>query len=340
MRFRLACWLGVLLAVRLGGAPGPLCEAELKRLPPQPPSGFPAPPPQSCEGVDELISAATKNCAAQVAELLNAGASPTQEDEEGRTPLSEAAWFGSTDAARLLLDAGADPTRLVRGRSALCWGARSSELSRLFLERGLLDRLEDSCSYLARYSSWGSADLTRRLIAFGLDLERPDDHGRTPLTNAIVHRNYPVIHALLEAGAKTDGLLGFGSDPTTTCLLLQYGADPNDPDERGETPLMTAAALGEDVWALHLLEGGADPNLQDARGRTALMHSLTGPLQLQHSYVTLASKAIVAEVLLKHGADVNVRDAAGRSALDYAVTNGYGRLAIALKEEMRQDGVP
>ena len=51
--------------------------------------------------------------------------------------------------------------------------------------------------------------------------------------------------------------------------LLELGADPNQADGTGKTPLMYAAEFGpEHVKAL--LKAGADPKAKDKKGRTAL----------------------------------------------------------------------
>jgi ankyrin repeat protein len=51
--------------------------------------------------------------------LLDAGAVPNTQNEEGITPLMNAAWFGCRDSVRELLRRGADPlTRDKKGRAA------------------------------------------------------------------------------------------------------------------------------------------------------------------------------------------------------------------------------
>lgn len=49
-------------------------------------------------------------------------------------------------------------------------------------------------------------------------------------------------------------------------LLVEFGADPNLPNEFGDTPLIDAATLGYTEIAAILLQAGADPNAKsDAR---------------------------------------------------------------------------
>ena len=56
-------------------------------------------------------------------------------------------------------------------------------------------------------------------------------------------------------------------------LLLDAGADPNQGDAAGITPLMLAARLGLDTLVLMLLRAGARGEDRDATGRTAADHA-------------------------------------------------------------------
>jgi hypothetical protein len=62
------------------------------------------------------------------------------------------------------------------------------------------------------------------------------------------------------------------TDPDTTLvrLLLEAGASPNCTNDRGETPLMTAACWGDRNHVRLLLKSGAQVNIRDHRGYTAL----------------------------------------------------------------------
>jgi hypothetical protein len=43
--------------------------------------------------------------------------------------------------------------------------------------------------------------------------------------------------------------------------FLSWGADPNEPDESGRTPLWVASRFGGDLIIRRLVEAGADPNV-------------------------------------------------------------------------------
>ena len=56
---------------------------------------------------DELILAATNGDLTEVERLLKAGADVNRQDKKGNTALMEAAWYGYTEIAELLIKAGA-----------------------------------------------------------------------------------------------------------------------------------------------------------------------------------------------------------------------------------------
>lgn len=105
--------------------------------------------------------------------------------------------------------------------------------------------------------------------------------------------------------------------------LLARGADVNARDERGETPLHTAAFWGggRKYIAELLLARGADVNARDTHGFTPL-------------YVAAAqNNAEVAELLLARGADVNAKAKNGWTPLFGAVSKGNTGIAKTLLDK-------
>uniref|UniRef100_A0A8C1S6V8 Uncharacterized protein n=1 Tax=Cyprinus carpio TaxID=7962 RepID=A0A8C1S6V8_CYPCA len=99
-------------------------------------------------------------------------------------------------------------------------------------------------------------------------------------------------------------------------LLVEGGAQVNERNQRGETPLLAACRAlrgdqsGSSMLRLiqYLLRNQADPNIQDKTGRTALMYACmerAGP--------------DVALALTAAGADPSTEDYTGGSALVYAI---------------------
>ncbi len=92
--------------------------------------------------------------------------------------------------------------------------------------------------------------------------------------------------------------------------LLASGADPNDPDKKGLTPLMLATQKRhKDVMAA-LISHGADVNAKLNHGFTALF------------YPCMFGGADLAKLLIDSGADVNARED-GNTPLMWAAFRGH-----------------
>ncbi len=91
-------------------------------------------------------------------------------------------------------------------------------------------------------------DLTwlRYLVQHGANVNLADDHGRTPLQEAVNLGWREGVAYLLENGARTD-----------------------DSNDAGETPLITAVHRRDTEMMKSLLQAGADPDRADNSGRSA-----------------------------------------------------------------------
>jgi ankyrin repeat protein len=185
---------------------------------------------------------------------------------------------GLVEAARLLLDAGADPMAATRGPRA-GWtplrcgvaGAANADIVRLLLERGAVP--DDHDLYLACFGGDDRASL--RLL-----LDRaPDVAATTALSAPISVSDIEAVRMLLDAGADPNRPLPadlFGSshedEPTwpavyaavrsgcpseLTELLLSRGADPDAAGPDGRSPYRLATSEGRAEVAALLLRYGA-----------------------------------------------------------------------------------
>lgn len=140
-----------------------------------------------------------------------------------------------------------------------------------------------------------------------------------------------VIPALIQAGADIEECDGQGHSPlvlasyhgheSTSALLLRLGARPDghdDPTGSGSA-LMGVAFKGHLQIARLLLEAGADPQHRNAAGQTALMMA------------ALFDRRPIVQLLLEAGADIAARDAAGNDAASVAATQGNEELAALLR---------
>ena len=172
---------------------------------------------------EDLVEAASTGDDAQVAALLHAGADPNATGEYGTTPLYAATVAGHTEAARLLLEAGADPDRTSLGDS--------------------------EGTPLCAAACWGFDELVDGLLAYGASPDLPEPDGPTALVWAALEGHADAARKLLEAGAdpnlESDGWLPLLVAARKGSLaivrdLLAHGADRELRDHHGQTALMIA----------------------------------------------------------------------------------------------------
>jgi cytohesin len=192
---------------------------------------------------------------AVVEQLIEAGADPGSADEEGLSPLMNAAAYADASMVSVLLDRGASAFDVSPyGWTALHLAAWSSDTGSLSL---LLDE--------------------------GMDPDVRDFENWTPLMWAARNNASPAfIRGLLDAGARGD-LLNYrkesalhlacsawkAPEPELLELLLEAGAELDGPNTGGTTPLIYAAQMGYEKACRFLVERGADVTLSDREGETA-----------------------------------------------------------------------
>ena len=148
-----------------------------------------------------LIEAVLADDLDAVKALLAGGSKPDDEvDEEGRTPLLNAAIDGKIEIARALIQAGAGVDfRDGLGNTALHYAAQEyrPEVSRTLLDAGATVDLEDihgnSPLWRAVFHSRGRGDLIEILLAAGADRGRRNKRGKSPLDLARTIANDDVI---------------------------------------------------------------------------------------------------------------------------------------------------
>jgi len=92
-----------------------------------------------------------------------------------------------------------------------------------------------------------------------------------------------------------------------TKILLDQGANINVQDQRGDTALILAGYVREDLnLVTYLVERGADVNIANENGDTALIDAAD------------KGNTGILTFLLKNSADINIRNKHGHSALDLA----------------------
>ncbi|KAL1606531.1 hypothetical protein SLS60_003936 [Paraconiothyrium brasiliense] len=234
--------------------------------------------------------------------LIAKGADVNQKEHHGDTPLHCA--VNTPVAVRLLLEAGADANAVNDAGKVPLHLVTSPESISLLIEIGHADmnissRYHDgqSPTYILLIGYY--VDATLRLLDYGPDLTLKDKDRSGPL------------HILLKQ---------WSADVRVLKALLYAGADPNERNRLGETPLLCMRTNEPQSGALlHLLlEAGADVNAKDVKGLTVLSRAISG-----RSSCRAEDKEL--EVLLQNGADLNVRDFDGRTLLHIAIAFHEGK---------------
>lgn len=161
----------------------------------------------------------------------------------------------------------------------------------LAVQRGDIDQLERHIHWQAdinapfsdgRYPLHEAADkgrliLLRRLLKHQAKWDVRDSQGLTPLDMAVLSGRIQAVEILQQAGATLDasGLLLMAAERQLTDrdivrFLAGQGADLENTNAQGETPLLVAIRLANQRLVAHLIEQGANVNARNAAGDSAL----------------------------------------------------------------------
>ncbi|HWI40908.1 MAG TPA: ankyrin repeat domain-containing protein [Verrucomicrobiae bacterium] len=158
--------------------------------------------------------------------------------------------------------------------------------------------------------------LSQLLISLGANPGARDRTGTPILINSIRSCDAADTHFWIASGADVGtvdrgGMSALLHSVAAECLdggvvdeLLRKGADADQADARGRTPLLVVIQRGKADLAERMLAGGASPQARDkVTGETPLHAAVRGSLPE------------VAKMLVERGADVNAADAQGDTPL-------------------------
>ena len=245
-------------------------------------------------GLTPLMYAAAYGSHEALEILLDKGADVKAKDPRDSTALHYAAW----NAARtnLLLSRGADPNALSKlGRTPLLVAASSptgAPVIPIFLEKGANPMLRDALGFnLLQPAAIGNTQVAAMLLEKGFALKDGTDRGGfTPLHLAVIGNNIPSVRLLLSKGADPNSANTFAGKVKFGPVGLQ-----------GITPLMFASNIGSAEIVTLLLDAGANPNQQDVRGMTPLMYALSSDKQNLAAAKLLLARGAKLDLKMKSG---------------------------------------
>ncbi|KAL1110010.1 hypothetical protein AAG570_014006, partial [Ranatra chinensis] len=302
--------------------------------------------------------------------LLDSGADLHKKDVDGVTPLLLAASNKNPAVFAFLLEKGGDLSTVTRqGKNILFFAAGNTALVEKLLADGITpftvqalpskDKEIDERTALDRAAGLGNWDAVR-LLAKAKDtatripasFQYKDPQAKKRLLELLQLGADPNAVDLEgawqieeedeedeDAASERDGLYyaaplmrvaSFGQDAELVRILFDAGANIEDRDEAGQTPLFYACSNPDSRMLQAFLQAGAYPAAQDDEGERPLdcvVRSLLFMDKLPESSVREK-----VEMLLAGGADINAQDNAGRSVLFKLVPRSYYSSRQASKE--------
>jgi len=290
--------------------------------------------------VSPLCQAASRGEITQIKGLLAQGANINGRNEDGNTSLICAILANQEEAARYLLDVGADPATKDSSRKIPpvfhAASVGSIGIAKLLLDRGV-NANEKSWSGQAFFSEVVASENlegVRLCLDHGADVNSRGMSGRPILAQAIRTGNAELVKLLLQNGADVKCYDYTGQTMLSIAInqeqddmiqvVLDAGADPNSYTMTGQTVLVEAIQKRRLGLARILLDRGADANCRDIYGHLILL------VVLKDAKIRADEKLEIIRLLLTHGSAATTTDSYGIPAVSYALNSGSTELVALL----------
>jgi len=278
------------------------------------------------EGVTPLMVAASNDKLQAVKCLLEHGADPSLQDNNGWNVLHFASPGGNPEIIELILSHVPSIDSITKkGSTPLMLAVYNAKLQavKYLLEHGADPSLQDITGWnvLHYASQGGNPEIIELMLSHVPSIDSIIKEGVTPLMVAASNDKLQAVKYLLEHGADLSlqnnngwNMLHFASqcgNPEIIELMLSHVPSIDSIIKKGITPLMVAAANDKLQAVKYLLEHGADPSLQDNNGWNML---------------DVASKlgdVAIMEKILSYGVDIESRDKCGKMPLMLAQAHGH-----------------
>jgi ankyrin repeat protein len=295
----------------------------------------------------DFLNAVSRGTVEEVQQFIDEGYDMDIENEYGQSLLHLAVERSDVQIARILINNGADVDAVDDDHLTPLYCAVDMDdfpMIELLMNSEADPDIEDNNGQTPIFVTLnnGNLQILTYLIDHDANVHYTDADGRNLLFWAVLQRSRPIVEYLL-----TEELIDI-NQPTTTTLdtplmaacnfvnladgmafanvLLQYGANPNLTNRKGQTALCILIERSPHAdFVKLLLKNRADPNILPVNRESVLYVAVT---RLQVESVKL---------LLAYGADPNVKNLRGKSALDRALTSLDSNIPLAFYAHFYQN---